>query len=97
MLWKITITANFKDATHVDDIWQWVFNKQRVIINKDTIVQNSRGDINTIGAEPYPGRTFRRILIIHEDCLREVYGSNTNAGIYDKVWQKLVIFLFELK
>jgi len=97
VLWKYTVIANCRDASHVADICQWVFDTQRVIISKDTVVQNSRGVVNTIGTESWPGRTCRRILIIHEDCLREVYGSNTNAGIYYEVWQEFINFLHELK
>jgi hypothetical protein len=29
--------------------------------------------------------------------LREVYGSNTNAGIYYEVWQEFINYLFEVK
>jgi len=94
VLWKFTIIANCRDASHVADICQWVFDTQRVIISKDTVVQNSRGAINTIGTESWPGRTCRRILIIHEDCLREVYGSSSGAEVYYEVWQELINFLY---
>jgi len=77
ILWKFTVSSRCRDAAHLAVICQYVFDTQRVIINKDMAVQNMRGTVNTIGTESWSGRTCRRILIIHEEILAEV--SNRRA------------------
>jgi hypothetical protein len=72
VLWKVTVSARCRDASYLADICQWVFDTQRVIITKSTSVQISRGIVNIIGTEYWTSRTCRRILIIHEEVLREV-------------------------
>lgn len=101
VLWKVTVSARCRDAAHLEDICQWVFDTQRIIISKNTAVQNSRGAINTIGTESWPGRTCRRILIIHEDVLREVSNWRTEDApfqdIHLEIWQEFINWLAELK
>ena len=57
--------------------------------------------MNTIGTESWPGRTCRRILIIHEEVLREVsnwgHHDAPSNDIYLEIWQEFANFLAELK
>ena len=101
VLWKFTVSARCRDAAHLADICQWVFDTQRILISKSTAVQNSRGVVNTIGTESWHGRTCRRILIIHEDVLREVSNRGTHddssQDIHLQLWQEFINWLAELK
>ena len=91
-----------RDAAHLADICQWVFDTQRVIISKDTAVQNKSGKVNTIGTESWPGRTCRRILLIHDQVLNDVFGeagrnASPTARLCYIVWEEFMDYLWELK
>lgn len=101
VLWKVTVSSRGRDASHLADICQWVFDTRRIIISKSTAVQNSRGIVNTIGTESWPGRTCRRFLTIHEEVFREVsrWGTHytSSQDIHLEIWQEFVNWLAELK
>jgi hypothetical protein len=101
LLWKVNVSSRCRDATHLANICQWVFGTQRILISKNTTVQNSRGVVNTIGTESWQDRTCRRNLIIHEDVLREVsnWGAHDDSSqdIHIQIWEQCVNWLAELK
>ena len=94
VLWKVAVSSRCRDAANLADICPYVFDTQRCIISKDTTVQNSRGTVKSIGTESWHGRTWRRILIFHEDVLREV-SCGRPTGTWDSRHEELCLELWQ--